>query len=95
MPETETQRGVVDRTAELSDEVLESVEAGQRAAIKAVNKFVDTVDQRLPSLADERPSLRQEFLDAALDMSDALVHAQYDFLRKIVRSAGKSVSKAP
>jgi hypothetical protein len=31
MPETEVQRGVLDRTTELSEEVLESVESGQRA----------------------------------------------------------------
>lgn len=38
---------LVDRTANLSDEVLTSVEAGQRAAIAAVRKFVDTVDEAL------------------------------------------------
>lgn len=85
------QVSAVERTAELSDEVLASLEAGQRAAIEAVTKFVDTVDQALPALG-ERPSRRQEIVDAAMEMADRLVHTQYDFLRKVVQSAGKTLS---
>lgn len=83
----------IDKTAELSDEVLESVEAGQRAAIDAVRKFVDTVDQALPGHG-EGPSKRQEVVDSAMEMADRLVHTQYHFLRKVIDSAGKSL-KAP
>jgi len=93
MPATETQRGAVERTTELSDEVLQSVESGERAAIDAVRKFVDTVDEKLPSLGDEHPSTRQDIIDAALELSDRLVHTQYDFLRNVVDSAGKSLSR--
>jgi hypothetical protein len=93
MPATETQRGAVERTTELSDEVLQSVESGERAAIDAVRKFVDTVDEKLPSLGDEHPSTRQDIIDAALELADRLVHTQYDFLRNVVDSAGKSLSK--
>jgi hypothetical protein len=82
---------IVDRPTELSGEVLESVEKGQRAAIEAVRKFVDTVDEKLPSLGDEYPSRRQEVIDAALDMADSLVHTQYDYLRNVVDSAGKAL----
>jgi len=39
---------VVDRTSELSDDVLKSLESGSRAAIEAVRKFVDVVDEALP-----------------------------------------------
>ena len=84
----------VGRTTELSDEVLKSVESGQRAAIEAVQKFVDTVDEKLPALGDEHPSRRQEIVDAALEMADRLVHTQYEFLRKVVDSAGKALSRA-
>jgi hypothetical protein len=83
----------VDRTTELPDEVLKSVESGQRAAIEAVRKFVDRVDQSLPALG-ERPSKREEIIDAALEMADRLVHTQYDFLRKVVDSAGKSLARS-
>jgi hypothetical protein len=92
MPEAEVQRSAVDRTTELSNEVLESVEKGQRAAIEAVRKFVDTVDEKLPSLGDEHPSRRQEIIDAALELADRLVHTEYDFLRNVVDSAGKALS---
>jgi hypothetical protein len=83
-------RTAVDRTAKLSDEVFEEVEAGQRAAIQAVKKFVDTVDRTLPP-HEEGPSRRQDVIDAAMEMADKLVHTQYEFLRKVVRSAGKSL----
>ncbi len=83
----------IDRTKDLSDEVLDSVEKGQRAAIEAVRKFVDTVDQALPALPHgEGPSRRQEIVDSALEMADRLVHTQYDFIRKVIDSAGKSLS---
>ena len=80
----------VDKTKELSEEVLDSLEKGQRAAIEAVRKFVDTVDHTLPALPHgEGPSKRQEIVDSALEMADRLVHAQYDFIHKVIDSAGK------
>ena len=82
----------VARTADLSEEVLRSVEAGQLAAIKAVRNFVDTVDEVLPVIGD-RPSRRETVIDAALEMADRLVTTQYDFLRSVVRSADRSLSK--
>jgi hypothetical protein len=82
----------VARTADLSQEVLKSVEAGQLAALKAVRKFVDTVDEVLPAIGD-RPSRRETVIDAALEMADRLVTTQYDFLRRVVRSADHSVTK--
>ena len=82
---------IVDRPTELSEQTLESVEKGQRTAIEAVRKFVDTVDEKLPSLGDEHPSTRQEIIDAALEMADRLVHTQYGFLREVVDSAGKAL----
>ena len=89
---TPKQKGAVARTADLSEEVLKTVEAGQRAAIEAVRKFVDTVDEALPAIGD-RPSHRETLIDAALDMADKLVTTQYDFLRSIMRSADRSLSK--
>jgi hypothetical protein len=88
------QPSAVDRTTELSDDVLKAVESGQRAAIDAVHKFVDTVDEKLPALGDQHPSRRQEIIDAGLEMSDRLVRTQYEFLRKVVDSAGKALGNA-
>lgn len=80
----------IDRTTKLSEEVLESVEKGQRAAIEAVRKFVDTVDEALPAHA-EGPSRRREVVDSAMEMADRLVHTQYEFIRKVIDSAGQSL----
>jgi hypothetical protein len=84
---------VVDRTAELSEEVLESLEAAQWAAIEAVREFVDTVDQALPGLG-VAPSRRQEIVDSAMEMADRLVHTQYDFIRKVIDRAAESLSRS-
>jgi len=83
----------IDRTTKLSEEVLDSVEKGERAAIEAVRKFVDTVDRALPAHG-EGPSRREEIVDSAMEMADRLVHTQYDFLRKVIDSAGKSLSRS-
>ncbi len=85
---------VVDRTSELSDDVLRSLESGSRAAIEAVRKFVDVVDEALPALPHgERPSRRREIVDAAMDMADRLVKTQYEFLRNVVQSAATTISR--
>ncbi|MCH9669430.1 MAG: hypothetical protein K0U76_17485 [Actinomycetia bacterium] len=89
----EKAREVVHRAADLSDEVLNSVESGQRAAIDAVRRFVDTVDESIPA-RDDRPSARENVIDAALDMADRLVTTQYEFLRSVVRSADRSLYKS-
>jgi len=84
---------VVERAAGLSDEVLGSVEAGRRAAIEAVRKFVDTVDEVTPTLVDA--SRRKTIIDAALDLADSLVTTRMEFLRSVVRSASGAVTSKP
>ena len=84
---------VIDKTAEMSEEVLDSVEKGQRAAIEAVQKFIDTVDRALPAHG-EGPSKRQEVVDSALEMAGRLVHTQYDFIRKVIDSAAKPLGRS-
>lgn len=86
------QAKAVDRTKEFSEEVLKSLETGQRAAIDAIRKFIDTVDETLPP-AEKRSARRQEVVDAAMEMADRLVHTQYDFIREVVHSAGKALGK--
>ena len=86
-------RSTVERTTELSDDVLKSLDDGARSAIEAVRKFVETVNRALP-LHSERPSRREEITDSALEMAQRLVHTQSDFLRKVVDSAGKSLSRS-
>ncbi len=79
---------IVDKSTELSEDVLESVKTGQQHAIAAVRTFVDGVEK---TLTGEDPSKRQEVIDSALEMADRLVKTEYDFLRSVVHSAGKSL----
>jgi hypothetical protein len=65
----------VDRTTELSGEVLQSVEEAQRAAIEAVRKFVETAESLPPAVAYE-----------LVDLLRHLAHMEYGALRSIVRS---------
>lgn len=93
-PAAKTKRdenGAVERTAELSEDVLQELEDGARGAIDAVRKFLVTVDDALP-LHGDRPSRREEIADSALEMAQRLVHTQSEFLRKVVDSAGKTLS---
>lgn len=76
------------RWAELSDEVLESVESGRREAIEAVRKFVDRVSAEVPD-----QSRRQTVVDAALELAEELVTARIEFFRSVVRSAGDALNK--
>jgi hypothetical protein len=76
------------RWAGLSDEVLESVEAGRKQAIEAVRKFVDQVNAEVPD-----QSRRKTVVDAALDLAEELVTARIEFFRSVVRSAGEAISK--
>jgi hypothetical protein len=84
---------LTERAAGLSDEVLKSVESGQRNAIDAVRKFVGAVDESMPAHGDDHPSRRNTIVDAALDMADKLVKTQYEFIRSVVSSASETLRK--
>ncbi len=82
----------ITRTTELSEDVLESVEKGQRAALDAVRKFVDRVDDVLPDIGGTaRP--RETVIDAALELADRLVTTQYEFLHSVVHDAGHAIGQ--
>jgi hypothetical protein len=76
---------------ELSDEVLESVEAGQRAAIEALGRFLVTVEEALPREVEGTSEVAKTITESGLELADRLVHTQYDFLRKVIDSTGKSL----
>ena len=85
---TQTPENTESRWAELSDDVLESVEASRKQAIDAVRKFVDQVGGDLPD--DAR---RKNVIDAALDLTEELVTGRIEFFRSVVRSASHAVGK--
>ncbi|MEZ0353788.1 hypothetical protein [Mycobacterium sp. pR1184] len=76
------------RWAELSDDVLESVENGRKQAIEAVRKFVDQISPVLPE-----QSRRKTVVDAALDLAEELTTARIEFFRSVVHSAAEATSK--
>ena len=90
MTESTEKKSVAPRT-DLADEVRESAKAGQHAASEALRKFYRTVDEAIPESV--RP-LRKTIADAAIELADQLVTAQYQFHRSIVRSADRALSKS-
>lgn len=90
---TATGQGRIEKTTELSEQVLEQVKESQQAAIEAVRGFMDSVDEALPDHGDT-PSKRQEIIDSALQMSQKLVKTEYDFLSSIVHNAGEAPTGA-
>ena len=83
---------VVERTTELSDEMLASVEAGQRAAIDAAGQFVVTVEEALPQEVEGTSEVAKKITESGLETADRLVHTWYDLLRKVIGSTSKSLS---
>jgi hypothetical protein len=83
---TQTPEKSESRWAELSDDVLESVEGSRKQAIDAIRTFVDQVSGEVP---DE--SRRKNVIDAALDLTEELVTGRIEFVRSVVRSAGHAV----
>jgi hypothetical protein len=82
--------GAVERTTELSEQVLEQVKGSQQKAIEAVRRFMESVDEALPPHGEDH-SRRQDVIDSALEMSEKLVQTQYDFLTNVVQSAGEAL----
>jgi hypothetical protein len=83
------EKTVVERAAELSDDVLGSVEVGRKAAIEAVRKFITALEHATPALVD--PSRRRAVIDAALDLAEELSAARIEFLRSVVRNAAETL----
>ncbi len=83
---------MAERASDLPDEVLERVEARQRAAIKAMRNFVDRLDDAIPDLVDD-PSVRKEVVDAIGDYYEQLATTTNEFLRRVVRFESGMVTK--
>lgn len=81
----------VDRTSVLSDELLDSLEASERAAIEALGAFVVTVEEALPQEVASTAEVAKKLTESGLEMADRLVHTQYALLRKGVDSTGKAL----
>ena len=83
--------GVVDRTSVLSDELLTSLETGERTAIEALGTFLVTVEEALPQEIAGTSEVAKKITESGLEMADRLVHTQYAFLRKGIDSTAKAL----
>ncbi len=75
----------------LAEDIRESAKAGQHAASQALHKFRQTLDDAIPEAVQP---LRTRIVDAAIELADELVTAQFKFNRSIVRSADRALTKA-
>jgi hypothetical protein len=89
MTQVSDQKAVASRSSELLDEVRESAKTGQHAAAEALRIVRQTVDEAIPEAVQP---LRTKIVDAAIDLADKLVAAQYQFNRNLVRSAGRALN---
>jgi hypothetical protein len=79
------------RAMDLADEVHESAKAGQHAASEALRTFRHAVDEAIPEAVQP---LRKKIVDAAIELADQLVTAQYEFNRSIVHTADRALTKS-
>jgi hypothetical protein len=71
-----------EKTTELSEQWLELVRTGEQTAIETLREFVETVEKVVPG-----PAKQREIIGSGLEMVQAILRAQYDALRGLVRSA--------
>ena len=90
MAESTEKKTVVERASDLPDEVLERLEARQLAAIEALRKLVDRLDDAMPDLVDD-PALRKKVIDAIGDYYEQLVTRTNEFVRSVVRGGSGMV----
>ncbi|MBJ7338106.1 hypothetical protein [Mycolicibacterium sp.] len=91
MTETMKSEIATPRVVDLADEVRDSARAGQHAAGEALRKFRHAVDEALPESVQP---LRKKIVDAAIELADQLVTAQYEFNRSIVKTADRALTKS-
>ncbi|MGO9753633.1 MAG: hypothetical protein ACLP22_19410 [Solirubrobacteraceae bacterium] len=85
--------GPVERATEFSDDVVQALEDNGRAVLDAVERFLISVEEALPQ-AEFARTAEKKITKSALEMVKQLVSTQSDFLRKVVDSAGTTLSRA-
>lgn len=78
-------------STELLDEVQDSAKTGQHAAAEALRIFRQTVNEAVP---EAMQPLRTKLVDAAIELADKLVAAQYQFNRSLIRAADRALSQS-
>jgi len=85
----DTAPAAAPRSLDLLDEIRDSAKLGQHAAADALHRFRQTVDEAVP---DALQPLRTKIVDAAIELAETLVTAQYRFNRSLIRSADRALT---
>jgi hypothetical protein len=91
MADSTEKQTVVERASGLSDEMLESVDAGRQAAIEALRKFASAIEEATAQHGD--PSRRKTIIDSVLNFADELSTTQMELLHSVARSASETLNK--
>ncbi|MBY0286287.1 MAG: hypothetical protein K2X52_03965 [Mycobacteriaceae bacterium] len=75
---------------DLLDDVRDAAKAGQHAAAEALRAFRQTVDEVVPQAVQP---LRTKIVDAAVELADKLVAAQFQLNRDLIHSAERALTK--
>ena len=78
--------------AELSGDVLKSLEAGERATIEALGQFLVTVEEAVPQEVTSTTDVAKRITESGLETADRLVHTGHHFVRSLIDSIAKSLS---
>lgn len=85
------QQNPAGASTDLLDEIRDSAKTGQHTAADALRTFYRTIDEALPEAVQP---LRKQIVDAAIELADKLVAAQYQFNRNLVRTADRALRKS-
>lgn len=83
----ESQQGP-SHSIDLLDDVRDAAKVGQHAAAEALRTFRRTVDEAVPQAVQP---LRTKIVDAAVELADKLVAAQFQLNRDLIHSAERAL----
>ena len=79
------------QSIDLLDDLRDAAKAGQHAAAEALRAFRQTVDEAVPKAYQP---LRTKIVDAAVELADKLVAAQFQLNRDLISSAERALNKS-
>jgi len=74
--------------------LIESLAGAEKAALEAVRKFLDTVDDAFPHRG-EGGGQRQKIIESAFKMTEELVGASAQLAERLVKVGGSAAKRAP
>ncbi|MGO8887440.1 MAG: hypothetical protein ACLPUO_26040 [Streptosporangiaceae bacterium] len=82
------------RATDQSEDMIQALEDGGRAAADAVARFLTTLQEALPQGIERTSEVGKKITESALEMAQQLIHTQSDFLRKAIDNAGNSLTRS-